>query len=123
MVGTGTALVLGGLAGRTARHPRERFLTNPLAAGLVPARMPPGSSACRKSWPQLTESLNILAATRVLSVQPTDLQDLDPEGLQPGEQPVQSRLISNRAVQDGLNRFHRGGQPVEVKQRLGRENT
>jgi len=73
--------------------------------------------------PQLTESRIVLVATWILSVQPADLQDLDPEGLQPGEQPVQSRLISNRAVQDSLDRFHRGGQPVEVKQRLGRENT
>ena len=73
--------------------------------------------------PRLTASLIVLVAARILSVQSADLQDLDPEGLQPGEQPVQSRLISNRAVQDSLDRFHRGGQPVEVKQRLGRENT
>ena len=73
--------------------------------------------------PRLTASLIVLVAARILSVQPTDLQDLDPEGLQPGQQSVQSRLISNRAVQDSLDRFHRGGQPVEVKQRLGRENT
>ena len=36
---------------------------------------------------------------------------------------MQGRLIPKRAVQDGLDRFYRGGEPVEVKQSLGRENT
>jgi hypothetical protein len=36
---------------------------------------------------------------------------------------MQGRLIPKRAMQDGLDRFHRGGEPVEVKQSLGRENT
>jgi hypothetical protein len=60
---------------------------------------------------------------RILSVQTADLQDLDPECLEPGEQPVESRLVLDRAMQDGFNRLHRGGEPVEVEQRLGRENT
>ena len=63
-----------------------------------------------------------LVATRILSVQAADLQDLDPECLKPREQPVQSRLIPNRAVHDGLDRFHRGRKPVEIEQRLGWKN-
>jgi hypothetical protein len=64
-----------------------------------------------------------LKARRILSVQAADLQDLDPERIESGQQPVQSCLVSNRAVQDGLHRFHRGGEPVEIEQRLGRKNT
>ena len=71
---------------------------------------------------RVAASLIVLAATRILAVQAADLQDLDPERLEPGEQPVQSRLVPNRAVQDSLNWFHRGGEPVEVEQRMGREN-
>jgi hypothetical protein len=55
--------------------------------------------------------------------EPAYLQKLDPEGLQPGEEALQGRLIPQRAVHDGLDRLHRRGEPVEVKQRLGRENT
>ena len=65
----------------------------------------------------------VLVTTRILPVQAVDLQDLDPECLEPGEQPIQRRLIPDRAMQDGLDRFHRGRQPVEVEQRLGRDNT
>lgn len=50
------------------------------------------------------------------------LQDLHPERLKPGEQPVQGRLISNRAVQDGFHRLHGGREPLEVKQGFGRED-
>jgi len=58
-----------------------------------------------------------------MSVQPADLQDLNPERLQPGEQPIQGCLVSNRAVHNGLHRFDRGDEPVKVEQRMGRENT
>ena len=71
----------------------------------------------------MCEGRSASEAARILSVQAADLQDLDAEGLEPGEQPVQRRLISDRAVQDGFDRFYRGGKPVEVEQRLGRENT
>lgn len=60
---------------------------------------------------------------RIVLVEATDLKDLDAECLEPGEQPVESGLVSNRAVHDGLDRLHGGGEPVEVKQRLGRQNT
>ena len=36
--------------------------------------------------------------------------------------PVQGGLVLNRAMHDRLDRFHRGGEPVEVEQGLGREN-
>jgi len=56
-------------------------------------------------------------------VEATDLKDLDAERLEPGQQPAQGRLVRDRAVQDRLDRLHRGGEPVEVKQRLRRQNT
>jgi len=52
-----------------------------------------------------------------------DFYELDGEGLEPGEQPMQSCLILERAVYHRLDRLDRGGKPVEVKQHLGRENT
>jgi hypothetical protein len=36
---------------------------------------------------------------------------------------MQGRLIPKRAMQDRLDRLHRGREPVEVEQGLGRENT
>jgi hypothetical protein len=77
----------------------------------------------RPQFSPVAASLVVLDAARILAVQAADLQDLDPERLEPGEQPVQSRLVSNRAVQDSLDRFHRGAEPVEVEQRLGRKYT
>jgi hypothetical protein len=56
-------------------------------------------------------------------VQPPDLYDLYAERLEPGQQPVQGGLVLKRAVHDRLDRFDRCGEPVEVEQRLGRENT
>ena len=44
-----------------------------------------------------------------------DFYDLDGEGLKPGEQPMQSCLIFERAVYHRLDRLDRGGEPVEVK--------
>ena len=44
-----------------------------------------------------------------------DFYDLDGEGLEPGEQPMQSCLILERAVYHRLDRLDRGGEPVEVK--------
>ena len=51
------------------------------------------------------------------------LQNLDAESLQPGQQPLQSGLILERAVQDGADRLDRGTEPFEVEQNLRRENT
>jgi hypothetical protein len=56
-------------------------------------------------------------------VQPPDLYDLHAEGLEPGEQSVQGSLILNGAVNDRLDRLDRGGEPAEIKQGLGREDT
>jgi hypothetical protein len=50
------------------------------------------------------------------------LQDLYAERLQPREQTLQGCLISKLPMHDGLYRLHRGAEPVEVKQSLGREN-
>jgi hypothetical protein len=50
------------------------------------------------------------------------LYDLHTEGLQPGQEPVQCGLIPQRAVQDRLDRLHRGAEPLEVKKDFGRQN-
>ena len=46
----------------------------------------------------------------------THFQDPDIEHLEPGEQPVQRRLVAQRTVHHSLHRFHRGGQLPEVQQ-------
>jgi hypothetical protein len=48
-------------------------------------------------------------------VEAADFYDLDGEGLEPGEQPMQSCLILERAVYHRLDRLDRGGEPIEVK--------
>jgi hypothetical protein len=53
-------------------------------------------------------------------MEPAYFHDLDAERLEPGEQPVQGGLIPDGAVQNGFDRFHRGGERLEVKQGLGR---
>ena len=58
-----------------------------------------------------------------MSWKAADFHDLDGDGLEPGEQPMQSCLILERAVYHRLDRLDRGGEPVEVKEHLGRENT
>jgi hypothetical protein len=50
------------------------------------------------------------------------LHDLHTEGLQPGQEPVQRGLIPQRAVQDRLDRLHRGAEPLEVKEDFGRRD-
>ena len=50
-------------------------------------------------------------------------QDLYAERLEPREQTLQGGLISKLPMYDGLYRLHRGAEPVEIKQSLGRENT
>jgi hypothetical protein len=127
MAGTGAVLVLAGLAvggGDLLRATRH----------WIREMEAPPSELAKLKWSQVLNwsqagaavrpaSLIVLVATRVLTVQAADLENLDPEGLEPGEQPVQRRLVPNRAVQDSLDRFHRGGEPVEVEQRLGRKDT
>lgn len=51
----------------------------------------------------------------VVSWKAADFYDLDGEGLEPGEQPMQSCLIFERAVYHRLDRLDRGGELVEVK--------
>jgi hypothetical protein len=48
-------------------------------------------------------------------VEAADFYDLDGDGLEPGEKPVQSCLILERPVYHRLDRLDRGGEPVEVK--------
>jgi hypothetical protein len=50
------------------------------------------------------------------------LYDLHTEGLQPGQEPVQCGLIPQWAVQDRLDRLHRGAEPLKVKQDFGRQD-
>src|SRR6266550_2996832 len=47
-------------------------------------------------------------------VEAADFYDLDGEGLEPGEQPMQSCLILERAVYHRLDRLDRGGEPVGI---------
>jgi hypothetical protein len=51
----------------------------------------------------------------VVSWKAADFYDLDGEGLEPGEQPMQSCLILERAVYHRLDWLDRGGEAVEVK--------
>jgi hypothetical protein len=53
-------------------------------------------------------------------MEPAYFHDLDTERLEPGEKPVQGGLILDGAVQNGFDRLHRGGEPLEVEQGLGR---
>src|ERR1700750_304174 len=66
---------------------------------------------------------SVIIGGRSSRVQAPDLNDLDTERLQPGEQSLQSRLILQRAVHNRLDRLDRGGEPFEVEQGLRRENT
>jgi hypothetical protein len=50
------------------------------------------------------------------------LDNLNAEGLKPGQEPVQGGLIPQRAVQDSLDRLHRGVEPLEVQQGFGRQD-
>jgi len=52
-----------------------------------------------------------------------DLEDLDPERLQPCEECIQRCLVSERPVHYRLDRLDRGGELVEIKQNLAWENT
>ncbi len=44
------------------------------------------------------------------------LHDLHAERLEPGQEPAQGALIPEGAVQDRVDRFHRGPEPLEVEQ-------
>jgi hypothetical protein len=58
-----------------------------------------------------------------LVLEAANFQDLHAERLEPGQQPVQCRLILERAVHDGLDLVHGCVQPVEVEQSLGGEDS
>ncbi|MFY9926466.1 MAG: hypothetical protein WAK82_00535 [Streptosporangiaceae bacterium] len=50
------------------------------------------------------------------------LQHLHTEGLEPGQESVQGGLIPEGAMDDSFDRLHRGAEPLEVKQGLGRDD-
>jgi hypothetical protein len=60
------------------------------------------------------------APGRVTVVDPAHFHDLDAKGLEPGEKPVQGRLIGQWAMQDGFYRLDGSREPLEVKQGFGR---
>jgi len=70
--------------------------------------------------PSLTASL---VRGRIPGAELAYFQDLYAERLEPREQTLQGCLISKRPMYNGLYRLHRGAEPVEIKQSLGRENT
>jgi hypothetical protein len=55
-------------------------------------------------------------------MQTADLNDLHAEGLQPGQEPVQGRLIPQGTVQYRFDRLHRSVKALEVEQGFGRED-
>ena len=63
-----------------------------------------------------------LVRGRIPGTEPAYFQDLYAERLEPREQTLQGGLISKLPMYNGLYRLHRGAEPVEVKQSLGREN-
>jgi hypothetical protein len=67
----------------------------------------------RAERPSGAAALTVGRPRRVVAA--ADFYDLDGEGLEPGEQPMQSCLILERAVYHSLDRLDRGGEPVEVK--------
>jgi hypothetical protein len=69
--------------------------------------------------PSLTASL---VRGRIPGAELAYFQDLYAERLEPREQTLQGCLISKLPMYNGLYRLHRGAEPVEVKQSLGREN-
>ena len=66
-----------------------------------------------QSGPSGAAALAVRRRRRV--VEAADFYDMDGEGLEPGEQPMQSCLVSERAMYHRLDRLDRGGEPVEVK--------
>jgi hypothetical protein len=54
-------------------------------------------------------------------MQTAHFHDLHAERLEPGEKPLEGCLIPEGAVQDGFDRLHRGGEPLEVEQGFGGE--
>ncbi len=50
------------------------------------------------------------------------LENVHAEGLEPGQQPLQSRKIGKLAVQHGLDRLNRSAEVLKIEQRLGRKN-
>jgi hypothetical protein len=135
MVGGGTLIVLAGLAaggGYLMSATRQWInemevppseLARP-TGGTHPARSVAHDTRIRPAaccGPDLSWAPSI--GRLILLVQSPDLYDLHAERLEPGQKPVQGGLVLKRAVHDRLDRFDRGGEPVEVEQRLGRENT
>src|SRR5260370_19255387 len=59
---------------------------------------------------------------RIRVMEAVHFDDPHAERLEPGEKPVQGRLIPEGAMQDRFDRLHRRGEPLEVKQGFGREN-
>jgi hypothetical protein len=67
-------------------------------------------------------SRSALVGRRIMLVAAAHLQNLDPEGLQPGQQPLQCGLVPERPVHDSADWLDGGIEPVEVEQNLGRQN-
>jgi hypothetical protein len=82
-------------------------------AGLVPALQ-------QTSFAGVNLASGRVRRNRVMET--VHLHDLRTERLEPGQQSVQGGLIPEGAVQDRLDRLHRGAEPLEVKQGFGRED-
>ena len=92
--------------------------------------VPPGELA-RLKWAQAGAAYTAGASALRLSLlrrsisrtQAADLQDLDAECFEPGQQALEGRLIPDLAMDDGLDGLYRGCEPVEVEQGFGRQDT
>ena len=63
------------------------------------------------------------AVVLAVILEPAHLEDLHAECLQPGQQPVQRRLILQRPMYDGFHRLHGCVQPPVVNKDFRREDS
>ena len=78
------------------------------APGISPVSSFTGEAGCPAGL-RIRRSLTtrfVLGRGRTPVLEASYLQDLDAECLEPGEKPVQGRLILNGTVQDGFDRLH-----------------
>ena len=103
-------------SGCTSPRTRSRHRRTPSTESSGSHRAAGRSPACTSSvWMPVTLWCSFVPAAY--------LPDLDAERLEPCEQCVQRCLVPERPVHDRLDRLDRGGELLEIKQDLERENT
>jgi hypothetical protein len=61
------------------------------------------------------ENLVLTIVASLACSEATHLKNVYAEGLEPGQQPLQSRKVGKLAVQDGLDRLHGSAQVLKVE--------